>query len=207
MRSRMAGWGGSRWGCWRRSRGGGRSVLRQLKRPCSRRGEGRRSLGRPSLRRVQLCRCHRTGLTVRDAPHVTPCTSQPAITPTPSAHGAEPWVRLPAPPPTPDAALPAGPAAPRDLPRTGCRGEPNGGWRPLVGRARLPGLSALRHSRSWIRTSTVRRLWLRLSGRVGVLCILHLFRTGCYTDRVSVPAEGSGILIHEAVGVVDAVVA
>lgn len=40
-----------------------------------------------------------------------------------------------------------------------------------------------------------------------MLCILHLFRTNCYTDLVSVAAVGSGIVINEAVRVVDALVA
>ena len=101
-----------------------------------------------------------------DAPDVTPCTSQPSITPTPPAHGTELWPRLPAPPTHPDAALSARPAPPRDLPRTGRRCGPHGGRRPLVGRARLPGLSALRYSGARLRSRPLLRVWLRFLGRV-----------------------------------------
>ncbi len=105
---------------------------------------------------------HRPGC----APRYTVCTSQSTITPTASAHRTEMWARLPASPPHPDAALSAGPAPHRDVPLTGGRGGSDGGRRPLVGRARLPGLPALWHSRSWIRSRRLLRVWLRLLGRV-----------------------------------------
>ena len=63
-----------------------------------------------------------------------------------SAHRTKLWARLPPAPSHPDAALSAGPAPPRDVPGTGRRGGPHGGRRARMGRARLPGLSALWHS-------------------------------------------------------------
>ena len=118
------------------------------------------------IRPAQPCFRHRTLLSVRDAPHVATDTGQLSIRAAPSAHRGNLWARLPPAPSHPDAALSAGPEPPRDLPRTGRRVRSHGSRRALMGRARLPSLSALRHSRSRIRTSSVCRLWLRLLGRV-----------------------------------------
>ena len=117
-------------------------------------------------RPAEPCSRHRTLLTVRDAPHVVAYTGQLSIRAAPSAHRTKLWARLPPAPSHSDAALPAGPAAPRDFPRGGGRGGPHGGRCPRMGRARLPGLSALWHSGARLRTSPVCRLWLRCSGGV-----------------------------------------
>jgi hypothetical protein len=92
------------------------------------------------------CFRHRTLLTVRDAPHLVAYTGQLSIKPALSAHRTKLWARLPPAPSYPDAALSAGPAPPRDVPGTGRRGGSHGGRRAHMGRARLPGLSALWHS-------------------------------------------------------------
>ncbi|GMR14008.1 MAG: hypothetical protein BMS9Abin29_2236 [Gemmatimonadota bacterium] len=76
---------------------------------------------------------------VRDALLVPTCTCTVPAGYAASAADPELRTRLPAPAPYPDAALPTGPASPRDLPRTGRRVRSHGSRRTLMGRARLPG--------------------------------------------------------------------